>query len=153
VQISIFDLNADLLVVGFGDDGPNVATISNPGGYTNQGALGFWCIGSGAPAAQMSMFARRFSFKMSSAETAYYIYEAKRAAESAAGVSPETAMYVVKHNSPPIKFNDASEQALNDIWSELKPRNLSDAHKAAIAALDPIKFGRRSDSSASSLSR
>ena len=59
IQISQYDLSAELLVAGFEKDGDaGIFTVKNPGISSDQSQLGFWCIGSGATAAQMTLFER-----------------------------------------------------------------------------------------------
>jgi hypothetical protein len=97
-QISFFDFSADLILGGFGEgDGTaSILTVTNPGLCNDQTRLGFWCIGSGATAAQMSLFSREYSWSFSAPQAAYYVYEAKVAAEKATGVGKTTDLHLIR---------------------------------------------------------
>ena len=97
-QLSVFDFKVELILAGFGegDDTASILTVTNPGVCTDQTKLGFWCIGSGATAAQMSLFAREYSWSFSGPKAAYYVYEAKVAAEKATGVGQTTDIYLIR---------------------------------------------------------
>lgn len=141
-RIAQFDLGASLLIAGFSEKIPIIATVRDPGTAVDHTILSFWCIGSGSTAAQMSLFARNYVQSMSCEEAAYYVYEAKRLAEAATGVGPETDLYVLrrgKDNIIPIRLYDDAENALDGIWNGLKPKQFKDADKAKLAVLDSFK--------------
>jgi len=121
-KMANYDLDADLLVVGF-DDVSHIFTIENPGVSKDHTGLGFWAIGSGAPAALASLFARKCSFHCHVEEVLYLVYEAKRQAEAASGVGTETDLFIICKNNIPIRVPDTHIAAVLDpIWDELSPR-------------------------------
>jgi len=72
-QMSLYNFDADLLVAGYGKDdlGPSIISVTNPGVTSDHTKLGFRCIGSGATAAQMSLFSREYSWRFSVEKAVY----------------------------------------------------------------------------------
>jgi hypothetical protein len=130
-QIAFYDHNADLIFAGWGNEGtgPAILTITNPGVATEHSVLGFWCIGTGATAARVSLFARDFSWAWSPEKTAYYLYEAKIAAQRATGVGTmHTDIHLMRKTGTPISLGEKTLEVMVRIFEELKPRDFSDTH-------------------------
>jgi hypothetical protein len=141
-RISLFDFNADLIVSGWGkgDTYAAVLTIKNPGVCQDHSRLGFWCIGSGATAAQMSLFSRNYSPDMSVEEAAYYAVEAKIAAEKASGVGGRIDAFLEWKDSDSEAFAEGDGDILRSIYNDLKQRDLSAESKNRIGEIARIKL-------------
>jgi hypothetical protein len=98
-----YDLGADLLIAGFDDTG-RIFTVENPGVSKDHTGLGFWAIGSGAPAAIANLFARQCSFHCHVEEVLYLVYESKVYAESAT-VGQETDLFVICKKQPTAPYS------------------------------------------------
>jgi 20S proteasome alpha/beta subunit len=150
-QISIFDFEAELILAGFGEgeDHASILTVTNPGLCRDQTKLGFSCIGSGATAAKMSLFAREYSWSFSGPKAAYYVYEAKVAAEKATGVGETTDMYLMRPGKDgviiPIAIQSETMDKLKEIRSELAPREYRTEHHQMLMQTDEFAFFRNSD--------
>jgi 20S proteasome alpha/beta subunit len=134
-QIANFDFNTDLIFAGFGegDSLPSIYTITNPGVCSDHSKLGFWCVGSGSPAAQMSLFAREFSADLPAETATYFAYEAKLQAERATGVGTQTDIYLFrKEKKKPTAIGDQTRAVLEKIWNELKPKKFESSHLAQL---------------------
>ena len=128
-QIAFFDFNADLIVAGFGDgEMPSILTIANPGVCLDHTKLGFWCVGSGSTAAQMSLFSRSYAADMPAEMAAYYAFEAKMNAQHATGVGSATDIFLLRRDKAHTIISDKTIDALNEIWEELKPRSFDTGH-------------------------
>jgi 20S proteasome alpha/beta subunit len=143
-QIATFDYNTDLIIAGWGnaDAEWSVFTIANPGISTDHSKLGFWCIGSGAVAAQMALFARAYSPDFSIESAIYAVYEAKLHAERASGVGNTTDILLIKPGMQRMDavgvWPGASQDILNGIWEKLKPRNFAQAELNAIKGFPEV---------------
>jgi hypothetical protein len=131
-QIATFNFNTDLIFAGFGEDEtlPSIYTITNPGVCADHSKLGFWCVGSGSPAAQLSLFARNYSADLPAETATYFAYEAKLQAERATGVGrTKTDIYLVRKNKkPPTFIGEKTMNSLATIWDELKPKQFESSH-------------------------
>jgi hypothetical protein len=136
-----FDLGADLLVVGF-DDAAHIYTVENPGLSKDHTGLGFWAIGTGAPAAIANLFSRQCSFHCHVEEALYLVYESKIYAESAT-VGQETDLFVIAKNHPPIRIEDTHIATfLDPVWRDLRPRAIEPQHLLTVGktpALDTLR--------------
>lgn len=133
-----YDLDADLLVVGF-DDVSHIYTVSNPGVAHDHTGLGFWAIGSGAPAALASLFARKCSFHCHVEEVLYLVYEAKIQAEAALGVGTETDLFVICKDNIPLRISDQSQQhILQPIWEEVRPQEITKEHLLKVGTITQL---------------
>jgi hypothetical protein len=146
-RISLFDFNTDLIVAGFGegDDGPCILTVTNSGVCTEHSKLGFWCVGSGATAAQMTLFARNFSWSDPAERAAYYVLEAKINAEQAAGVGEKTDLYLVSKgkNTPIIiPLQQPTMEIMKNIWEDLKPKTFGAAQYKSLEGATEFKLLR-----------
>jgi hypothetical protein len=134
-QISLYDFGAELIVAGFGrdDEGPSILTVKNPGIVVDHTQIGFWCIGSGATAAQMSLFARTYSWSATPEMAAFYLFEAKMNAQTAAGVGITTDIYLIKRNVMPIRLQQSTIDKLSGIFDDIKPKQFSAPHQDKLA--------------------
>lgn len=133
-----YDLEADLLIVGI-DDTSHIYTVKNPGISQDHTGLGFWAIGSGAPAALASLFARKCSFHCHVEEVLYLVYEAKIQAEKASNVGVETDLYVLCKGNVPLRITDDDQtRILEPIWRELSPRDITKEHLLRVGTLHEI---------------
>jgi 20S proteasome alpha/beta subunit len=100
-QISVYNFDADLILAGFGEEdlGPSILTVKNPGVCIDHSKIGFWCVGTGSTAAQMSLFSREYAWSCSPERAAYYVYEAKVAAEHATGVGKTTDIHLIRRGA------------------------------------------------------
>jgi hypothetical protein len=131
-RIANFDFNTDLIVAGFGDGEElgTVFTVTNPGVTVEHTLIGFWCVGSGAAAAQMSIFNRLYSRESSAEEAVYYLYEAKRSAENAAGVGRTTDIYINRKGRTPVRIGESAMKKLDKIYQKLKVKDFNEAHRS-----------------------
>ena len=133
-----YDRGADLLVVGF-DDAAHIYTVKNPGISADHTGLGFWAIGSGAPAAIANLFSRQCSFHCHVEEVLYLVYESKIYAESAQGVGAETDLFVICKNNPPIRIPQTHINTfLDPIWKDLRPRPMEPSHLLTIGKIPEL---------------
>jgi len=140
-RMALFDFGAQLIVSGWGPDDayPQILTVKNPGVCVEHMRLGFWCIGSGSTAAQMSLFARNYSPDMSLEEALYYVVEAKINAEHATGVGKRTDTFIAWRGSEPDALSEADNDALRQIWEQLKPRDFHEGHRKIVEGIDEVK--------------
>jgi 20S proteasome alpha/beta subunit len=90
VQMQMFNLGTDMIVAGVDAEGARVAYVGNPGTLAWLDKLGYAAIGSGGIHATTRLSLGSQTRDSGLAETVYRVYEAKRAAEVAPGVGPET---------------------------------------------------------------
>jgi hypothetical protein len=130
VQIAAFNFNTDLIFAGFGEEdiGPSIMTITNPGVTVDHTVLGFWCVGSGATAAQVSLFNREYTLNVPPEFAAYYLFEAKIAAQKASGVGGRTDIHLMRKRGMPISLGKLTTDVLQEIYDELKPRIFEQRH-------------------------
>ena len=141
-RIALFDLGAELIACGWGpeEEFPSILTVRNPGVCVEHMRLGFWCVGSGATAAQMSVFGRNYPVDMPVEEAVYYVVEAKINAEHAAGVGERTDTFIVwKGEKGPTALSEAENDQIRAVWETLKPRELSDQERKVIGQIAEIK--------------
>jgi hypothetical protein len=148
-QIAFFDFNADLIFAGYDkdDEGPSILTITNPGVCVDHTKLGFWCVGSGSTAAQMSLFERQYVWSLPAEDAAYYLYEAKHAAERATGVGKTTDIHLLKKgkNSPTIITLQAGTKALLEkTRRRLSPKTYTDKDRGLPSAANEFKINNTS---------
>ena len=135
-RIAAYDYNTDLIFAGFGDEdiGPSIMSVTNPGVSTDHTVLGFWCVGSGSPAAQVSLFNRDYSWNLPPEQAAYYLYEAKVAAEKATGVGrSKTDIHLMRKSGMPISLRDSLE-VMKKIHDRLKPKSFEKKHFEVLRA-------------------
>ena len=132
-----YDLGADLLVVGF-DDAAHIYTVENPGISKDHTGLGFWAIGSGAPAAIANLFARKCSFYCHVEEVLYFVYESKIYAESAT-VGQETDLFVLCKNNFLIRIPESHIATfLDPVWRDLRPRPIEPQHLLTVGKIPAL---------------
>lgn len=133
-RMRAYNLDADLLIAGFDDTG-RIFTVKNPGVSQDYTGLGFWAIGSGAPAALANLFNRRCSFRCHVQEVLYLVYESKIYAESEY-VGEETDLFVICKNNPPLRISDAHISAfLDPVWRDVKPRPIEPQHLLTVGKI------------------
>jgi hypothetical protein len=142
-RLMAYNLDADLLIAGF-DDTARIFTVKNPGIAQDQTGLGFWAIGSGAPAAISSLFARKCSFHCHLEEVLYLVYEAKLQAEKASNVGTETDLFVICKDCGPIRIPDGDQDnTLKSIWEDLRPRDIEQKHLLKVGTLPQVQVLKR----------
>jgi hypothetical protein len=138
-KIISYNLGADLLVVGF-DDEAHIFSISNPGIHAIHTPLNFWAVGTGAPAALSSLFIRNYSVLMSIEQALFYVYEAKVQAERATNVGENTDICVIAKGEIPEPISDQDkDNILNNVWLDVKPKDLSRDHIHEIRKIGEVK--------------
>jgi hypothetical protein len=144
-QISGFDFRVDVIVAGFGegDPGPSIFTVRNPGISIDHTKIGFWCIGSGTPAAQMSLFSRGYSPICGAEEAAYYLLEAKINAENATGVSGTTHIHLAKKGIVPITLGNETLGKMRGVFEDLKPKPFEQTHYKVFSGADEFQMLRQ----------
>jgi hypothetical protein len=136
-RMMAYDLDASLLIAGFDDTG-RIFTVRNPGVSLDHTGLGFWAIGSGAPAVIANLFARQCSFHCHVEEVLYLVYESKIYAEPA-GVGAETDLFVIAKNSPPIRIPDTHIATfLDPVWRDLRPRPIEPQHLLTVGKIPAL---------------
>jgi 20S proteasome alpha/beta subunit len=145
-QVALYDFGADLILAGFGDEtGPSIMTVRNPGICHDHTKIGFWCVGSGSTAAQMSLFERQYSWTMPPEEAAYYIYEAKVAAQKASGVGADTDLYLMRKgadNYVITAIQSESMKVFEAIRKALAPQKYEEQHQKLLESTDEFKVFR-----------
>lgn len=92
-----FDPNLEFLIAGVDASGGHLYSVSNPGGRPiSHAVIGYTAIGSGALHALQAMIAFEHGPSCSLAEALFRVYAAKRRAQVAPGVGPETDMAVIR---------------------------------------------------------
>lgn len=129
-RIVTYDFNTDLIVAGFFEEevGPSIITVVNPGVCVDHTILGFWCVGSGSTAAQVSLFNRSYSWSMSPEEAAFYLLEAKVAAEKATGVGGRTDMHLMRRHGVPVSLGHQTLGKMNKMREGLQPKDFTEKH-------------------------
>ena len=141
-RIALFDFGADLIAAGWGDDDDiaSIITVKNPGVCADHTRLGFWCVGSGSTAAQMSLFSRNYSPEISLEQAAYYVMEAKISAERAAGVGRRTDMFLTRKDLRlPIAIRPSTSEAMRVIWEQISQREFGKAHQEQLVKHDAFE--------------
>lgn len=142
LKMMAFDLDSSLLIAGFDDTG-RIFTVRNPGVSQDHTGLGFWAIGSGAPAVIANLFSRQCSFHCHVEEVLYLVYESKIYAESA-NVGPETDLFVICKNSPPIRIPETHIATfLDPVWKDLRPRAMQPEHLLTVGKIPEVAMLRR----------
>jgi hypothetical protein len=148
-QIAMYNFDTDLLIAGFGkgDAGPSIMSVTNPGVCNEHSKIGFWCVGSGATASQMSLFSREYSWHFSAEKAAYYVYEAKKAAERAAGVGLSTDLLLIRRGPKTpiiIPIHQSTMEAMETIREELAPGEFRSGDHEKLKAVTEFEMLRRS---------
>lgn len=143
-SIAFLDFNTDLIVAGFDDSSANILSVTNPGVCVDHSKIGFWAVGSGATAAQVTLFTRNYSWKSTPEEAAYYLLEAKIAAERASGVGPTTDIFLVRKGHMPVPIQDATKKQMRAICDELKPKDFTRSHADALREANEFKIFEKS---------
>jgi 20S proteasome alpha/beta subunit len=146
-RIAAYDFGADLIVAGFGEHwgnqvGPSILTVRNPGVCVDHSKIGFWCVGSGSTAAQMSLFAREYSWAFSPEKAVYCVLEAKIAAEHATGVGETTDIHLIRRGAGPISIRPDTMKALKEIWRKLSPKEYGSKHHATLTQANEFQMLR-----------
>ena len=97
-SISSYNFGLDLIIAGTDPTEGHIYGLRHPGQVDCYDALGYYAIGIGAQHAIASLVRNGYSSQLSSEEALFYIYEAKRAAESAPGVGLKTDMIHIQEN-------------------------------------------------------
>jgi hypothetical protein len=143
-RMALFDFGAELIASGWGADEtesyPSVITIKNPGVCVDHSRLGFWCIGSGATAAQMSLFSRNYSPDMKLEEALYYIIEAKISAEKASGVGGRIDAFIEWKGSASDALSADDNDTIRGIYESLKQRQLTDGQREIMAKIERVQL-------------
>jgi hypothetical protein len=150
-RLALFDFGAELIASGWADESEgnaSVITIKNPGVCIDHSRLGFWCIGSGATAAQMSLFSRNYSPDMNLEEALYYVIEAKIAAEKASGVGGRIDTFIEWKEGKSAPLSEDENNSIRAIYASLKQRDLTSAQRDLIGKIERIQqFKKREKSS------
>jgi len=135
-DIDKFDLGCEFLVSGFPPTGSNpcIFQITNPGRYVPQSLQGYWAIGSGDANAITYLARRNQSDLRPFASSLYNAIAAKKLAEKAQGIGPDTIVYIMKHGGTQVEFLTTSQvDAIIKMWNEeeanVQPANLEDRVK------------------------
>jgi 20S proteasome alpha/beta subunit len=121
---------------------PSILTVSNPGVCVDHSKLGFWCIGSGSTAAQMSLFNRDYSWNLPVEHAAYYLLEAKIFAERATGVGEKTDLVLIRKQLQPIVIQSATFKILRDVHGELQRKTFDPQHQTRLTNTNEFKAFR-----------
>jgi hypothetical protein len=97
-QMQMYNLGADMIVAGVDEGGARVAYLGNPGTLGWLDKLGYVAIGSGGIHASTKLSLGSQTRESALVETLYRVYEAKKAAEVAPGVGPDTDVAIVEQN-------------------------------------------------------
>jgi hypothetical protein len=136
-SIATYDYGVELLVAGVDTEG-HIHSVRNPGHTDCFDALGYNAIGSGSLHALSTFIANSCCASMSINQGAYFVYEAKRAAEVAPGVGKHMDMAIVKEDGVHV-LTDTEINVLDEVYNErIAPR--SDSAAEAIAKL-PFEGG------------
>jgi hypothetical protein len=95
MQISQFNLGAEIIVAGVDDTGGHTCLISHPGQIIPFDKIGYGITGSGATHASIKLALELQHPKSSLVDTLVSVYGAKLAAEVAPGVGKQTELYVL----------------------------------------------------------
>jgi len=145
-HMSLYDLGAELICSGWGakDDFPSILTVTNPGVCVDHSRLGFWCIGSGATAAQMSLFSRNYSPDIGLEDALYYVAEAKFHAEKAAGVGQRTDIFIEWKGARSDALDPNSDvDTVRKIFNRLKQRDLDPDMRKTIGSIERVHLFKR----------
>jgi len=144
-EIMNYDLGIEILVCGFGEWRGEILHVGNKGLITTQTEFGFHAIGSGYHTALSSLILRKYAPSMPREEALYYVYEAKKAAESASGVGEKTDIIVFNWKRLPEPAWDQDLLALEKIRKRHAPRKFSKADKKSLNDLSVIKRSKQDD--------
>jgi len=95
VQASQHNLGLDVMIAGFGTAGCVIATVTHPGTMYYFTKIGYNAIGTGSVHAAVKFYLGGQTPQSSLPETIFAVYDAKRAAEVAPGVGPDSDMMVI----------------------------------------------------------
>ena len=90
-----FNYNLIVLVAGVDNLGGHIYRIVNPGVLDSFTKIGYCAIGSGEHMAISSFITNNYSPRMDRNKALYLVYEAKKMAEHAPGVGPETDLLII----------------------------------------------------------
>jgi 20S proteasome alpha/beta subunit len=142
--MQMFNLGTDMIVAGVDDQGAKVAYVWNPGTLAWLDKLGYAAIGSGGIHATTRLSLGSQTRDSGLAETIYRVYEAKRAAEVAPGVGPETDLAIVEKQA--IRTcGSATLTKLQEIFNACRTTMAPNLAELA-ALLSPKAEGERHDS-------
>jgi hypothetical protein len=132
-ELQEYRLDFQIMLAGFGEDGGIIATVEPPGVSWQRDLPGFHAIGSGYFSAISSLFERELHIQMELREVLYYVYEAKVAAENAAGVGMETDLFVLRRGQKLKRVPASSLKVLESLRLQLQRRELTDKRKERVA--------------------
>ncbi len=95
-QMQMYNLGADMIITGVDAVGASVAYLGNPGTLGWLDKLGYVATGTGGIHATTKLSLGSQTRDTPLSETIYRVYEAKRAAEVAPGVGPDTDLAIVR---------------------------------------------------------
>lgn len=127
-QIFQSQLDFELLVTGFDDDGPFIFTVSDPGVVVPFIVPGFHATGSGDLNALSSLHQRKLDPFTTLGEALYAVYEAKKYAELVGGVGRTSDIFVLRRGKN-FKAPDDVLKVLDEIWEHHKPVELTAEEK------------------------
>jgi len=135
--ISNFPFVLDILVSGVDSTEGHIFVVVDPGVVTPIDALGNSAIGSGAIHATSSFIYSDYDPNSDLKHIIVMTYEAKKRSEIAAGVGPETDMYIVS-NEEVKQLSDSQMEELKKIYDEKleKIKNIETQIQEKISGLD-----------------
>ena len=121
-QISTFDYGVTMIIAGTDLTEGHIYGLRHPGQVECYDALGYYAIGIGAEHALASLIRNGCTPHTAPEAALYYVYEAKRAAESAPGVGKDTDLAIIR--------SDGSQQLDNGVLERL-----DEIHKQRVAPM------------------
>lgn len=117
-QMAQFNLGVELLLAGVDGDSAHLFTVVNPGGdHAEHDVIGYAAIGSGAIHALQSMIGFEHHAGVPLAETVFHVYAAKRRAEVAPGVGPDTDLTILSSDGA-TTLSGEQLKSLREIYEE-----------------------------------
>ena len=139
-KIDDFELPLTLLVAGFDKNGVGqIFIVTDPGEAHRQDIPAFASIRSGKYTAEASLLYRKMNPHMTLPKAVYFVFEAKVAGERASGVGVDTDLYLVKKGQRAVRVAKKSENALDNIWVRLRPRELSSNQTTTLRRLPEVR--------------
>jgi len=118
-KIQNYDFNLDIIVGGVDDEGAHIYYIENPGTLESYDSVGYFAIGTGDIHATLTFISRDYFQEISTKESLYIIYEAKRISEKAPGVGKKTDIWIIDRNHI-IQLSQKVIDSLNNIYNKKK---------------------------------
>ena len=139
-----FNLNLAVLLAGIDNAGAHVY-CSTDAIITTHRNPGFTAIGSGSMQALNAIARSGHVSTRSIGESLYWVYAAKRAAEFATGVGPQTDMLVIRSNEASWFVPQSAIETLHDVYDRLNQPALSKEDAAKVQELIPPLSASNSD--------